>query len=232
MVVALLRQLRPRRRVRRHQRADRDQGELPEEARELERREALAPARRCRCSSGCRSCARRSTVSSTSSRSSRISSNDPTARTCEDGSTRLPDGYRTFTRIRRSTTRRRSAVLAAMSSWECFEGRRSRRRRPRLLRIGPILRPNASESPGGDETMKRKALWALGFTAAAMTFAGVALTAPSNDDELLKDEKHFLEQSNRTCNGGQKAMQILGQPRGRRSRRARRPGLQRRRLGP
>ena len=41
-----------------------------------------------------------------------------------------------------------------------------------------------------------------------MTFAGVALTAPSNDDELLQDEKHFLEQSNRTYNGGQKAMQI------------------------
>ena len=41
-----------------------------------------------------------------------------------------------------------------------------------------------------------------------MTFAGVALTAPSNDDGLLKDEKHFLEQSNRTYNGGQKAMQI------------------------
>jgi hypothetical protein len=36
----------------------------------------------------------------------------------------------------------------------------------------------------------------------------VALTAPSNDDELLKDEKHFLEQSNKTYEGGKKAMQI------------------------
>ncbi|HEU6445217.1 MAG TPA: hypothetical protein VFL61_09185 [Gaiellaceae bacterium] len=56
--------------------------------------------------------------------------------------------------------------------------------------------------------LKRKALGALGFAAAALMFVGVALTAPSNDDELLKDEKHFLEQSTKTYNGGQKAMQI------------------------
>ena len=56
--------------------------------------------------------------------------------------------------------------------------------------------------------LKQKALWALGFAAAAMSFAGVAITAPSNDDELLKDEKHFLEQATKTYNGGQKAMQI------------------------
>jgi hypothetical protein len=44
--------------------------------------------------------------------------------------------------------------------------------------------------------------------ASALTFTALALTAPSNDDELLKDEKHFLAQSNTTYEGGQKAMQI------------------------
>jgi hypothetical protein len=56
--------------------------------------------------------------------------------------------------------------------------------------------------------LKRKALPALGLAAVALVFAGVAITAPSNDDELLKDEKHFLEQSNKTFNGGQKGLQI------------------------
>jgi hypothetical protein len=54
----------------------------------------------------------------------------------------------------------------------------------------------------------RRTLIALGLAAAALALAGVALTAPSNGDELLKDEKHFLEQSNKTYDGGQKAMQI------------------------
>lgn len=56
--------------------------------------------------------------------------------------------------------------------------------------------------------LKRKALLALGFAAVALTFAGAAITASSNQDELLKDEKHFLEQSNKTYEGGQKALQI------------------------
>jgi hypothetical protein len=56
--------------------------------------------------------------------------------------------------------------------------------------------------------LKRKALVALGLAAAALAFVGVALTAPSNDDELLKDEKQFLQQSNKTYQGGQKDMQI------------------------
>jgi hypothetical protein len=56
--------------------------------------------------------------------------------------------------------------------------------------------------------LKRKGLFALGFAAAALMFAGTAITASSNADELLKDEKHFLEQSNQTFEGGQKAMQI------------------------
>jgi hypothetical protein len=54
----------------------------------------------------------------------------------------------------------------------------------------------------------RKSLLAPGLAAIALTFAAVALTAPSNDDELLKDEKHFLDQSNKLFEGGQKAMQI------------------------
>jgi hypothetical protein len=56
--------------------------------------------------------------------------------------------------------------------------------------------------------LKRRVLVALGLAAAALTFAGVAITASTNDEELLKDEKHFLEQSNKTYEGGQKAMQI------------------------
>ena len=54
----------------------------------------------------------------------------------------------------------------------------------------------------------RRAITALGFAAAALTFAAVALTAPSNGDELLKDEKHFLAQSGKTYAGGQKAAQM------------------------
>jgi hypothetical protein len=61
-------------------------------------------------------------------------------------------------------------------------------------------------------------LWLVAglIAAAAFTFAAVALTAPSNDDELLKDEQHFLQQSNKTYSGGKKAaqaenMEVLGQ---------------------
>ncbi|MGH3131162.1 MAG: LVIVD repeat-containing protein [Gaiellaceae bacterium] len=62
----------------------------------------------------------------------------------------------------------------------------------------------------------RKLLTAAGLAAAALTFAALALSAPSNDDELLKDEKHFLSQSNKTYDGGQKAaqmenMEVVGQ---------------------
>jgi hypothetical protein len=50
---------------------------------------------------------------------------------------------------------------------------------------------------------------------AVVAFGGVALSAPSNDDELLKDEKHRLEQSNKTFKGGNKAgsawnMEVVG----------------------
>ncbi len=50
--------------------------------------------------------------------------------------------------------------------------------------------------------------------AAALAFAAAALTAPSGDD-LLKDEKHFYEQSQKTYEGGNKAgsawnMEVVG----------------------
>lgn len=54
----------------------------------------------------------------------------------------------------------------------------------------------------------KRAITALGFAAAALTFAAVALTAPSKDDELLKDEKHFLVQSGKNHSAGQKAAQM------------------------
>ena len=50
----------------------------------------------------------------------------------------------------------------------------------------------------------RRGITALGLLAAALALAAAAAGAPSNDDELLKDEKHFLEQSNKTFNGGNK----------------------------
>jgi hypothetical protein len=56
--------------------------------------------------------------------------------------------------------------------------------------------------------MKRNPLLVLVLGATALAFAGTAITASTNQDELLKDEKHFLEQSNKTFEGGQKAMQI------------------------
>jgi hypothetical protein len=54
----------------------------------------------------------------------------------------------------------------------------------------------------------RRTLIALGFAAAALAFAGAAITGSTNNDELLKDERHFLEQSSKTYNGGQKDLQI------------------------
>lgn len=57
-------------------------------------------------------------------------------------------------------------------------------------------------------------LGSTAVAAAALAFAAVALTAPSSDD-LLKDEKHFYEQSQKTYEGGNKAgsawnMEVVG----------------------
>ena len=55
----------------------------------------------------------------------------------------------------------------------------------------------------------RRLVVGLALAAAALTFTTVAATAPTNDDELLKDEKHFLEQSNKTYTGGNKGGSAL-----------------------
>ena len=60
-----------------------------------------------------------------------------------------------------------------------------------------------------------KKLGILVAAATALVFAAVALTAPSNGDELLKDEQHFLTQSNKTYTGGNKGgsawnMELVG----------------------
>ncbi|MGH3044996.1 MAG: hypothetical protein ACRDM2_09720, partial [Gaiellaceae bacterium] len=54
------------------------------------------------------------------------------------------------------------------------------------------------------------------LVAAVLALATSAATAPSNGGELLKDERHFLEQSNKTYSGGKKAaqarnMEVVGQ---------------------
>jgi hypothetical protein len=41
--------------------------------------------------------------------------------------------------------------------------------------------------------------------AAALALSGLAQSAPTNDEELLKDEKHFLQQSQKTYNGGNRS---------------------------
>jgi hypothetical protein len=51
----------------------------------------------------------------------------------------------------------------------------------------------------------KRVIVALGLTATALVLAASAASAPSNDDELLKDEKHFLAQSNKSYTGGSKA---------------------------
>jgi hypothetical protein len=45
------------------------------------------------------------------------------------------------------------------------------------------------------------------LVAAFFVFATAAATAPTNDDELLKDELHFLQQAKKTYTGGRKAAQ-------------------------
>jgi len=60
----------------------------------------------------------------------------------------------------------------------------------------------------------RKLVLALGLSAFALVFASIGLTAASKDD-LLKDEQHFYEQSQKTYDGGSKAgsawnMEVVG----------------------
>jgi hypothetical protein len=55
----------------------------------------------------------------------------------------------------------------------------------------------------------RRLLILIGLAAVGLAVAAVALSAPSNDDELLKDEKHFLEQSQKKYEGGNRAGSAL-----------------------
>lgn len=52
-------------------------------------------------------------------------------------------------------------------------------------------------------------LFVLGLSILVPAFATAAPTEPSNEDELLKDEKHFLEQSKKTFEGGSKGGSAL-----------------------
>lgn len=56
--------------------------------------------------------------------------------------------------------------------------------------------------------MRKLWLTAAVVASATLALAAVALTAPKNSDELLKDELHFLQQSNKTYTGGKKAAQM------------------------
>jgi hypothetical protein len=60
----------------------------------------------------------------------------------------------------------------------------------------------------------RRLFVTLGLSAVALVFAGIGLTAASKDD-LLKDEQHFYDQSQKTYDGGSKAgsawnMEVVG----------------------
>jgi hypothetical protein len=55
----------------------------------------------------------------------------------------------------------------------------------------------------------KKLTLALGAVLAVLATAAIAISAPNNNDELLKDEKHFLEQSSKTYNGGNKGGSAL-----------------------
>src|SRR5919106_3741110 len=57
--------------------------------------------------------------------------------------------------------------------------------------------------------MRRVSLGAVLAVAISLLTATSALTAPRNQDELLKDELHRLEQSKRQFTGGQKAGEAL-----------------------
>jgi hypothetical protein len=56
--------------------------------------------------------------------------------------------------------------------------------------------------------MRKLWLAAAVVASAALALAAIAFTAPSNKSELLKDERHFLQQMNKTYTGGQKAAQM------------------------
>jgi hypothetical protein len=56
--------------------------------------------------------------------------------------------------------------------------------------------------------MRKLWLTAALVASVGLAFAAIGFTAPTNKSELLKDELHFLQQSNGTFSGGQKAAQM------------------------
>jgi hypothetical protein len=70
-----------------------------------------------------------------------------------------------------------------------------------------VKNPETVNREGEVDMRKLFAAAALAL-AAVFVLAGAAFTAPATEDELLKDELHFLQQSKKTFTGGQKAAQM------------------------
>ena len=79
---------------------------------------------------------------------------------------------------------------------------------PTSFSIGPILRPNASESPRGDETMKRKAVWALGFDSCGDDVRWRGLDRAVERRQALKDGEALPRAVEQDLYNGGQAMQI------------------------
>jgi len=84
----------------------------------------------------------------------------------------------------------------------------------RLFNIFPDLEQYARASAGSEKGESMRKLTFLAAAVAALVFVAVGVTAASSDD-LLKDEKHFYEESQKTYEGGPKAgsawnMEVVG----------------------
>ncbi len=74
----------------------------------------------------------------------------------------------------------------------------------RLFNIFPDLEQYARAGAGSEKGESMRKLTFLAAAVAALVFVAVGVTAASSDD-LLKDEKHFYEESQKTYEGGPKA---------------------------
>jgi len=84
----------------------------------------------------------------------------------------------------------------------------------RLFNIFPDLEQYARASAGSEKGESMRKLTFLAAAVAALVFVAVGVTAASSDD-LLKDEKHFYGESQKTYEGGSKAgsawnMEVVG----------------------
>ena len=84
----------------------------------------------------------------------------------------------------------------------------------RLFNIFPDLEQYARAGAGSEKGESMRKLTFLAAAVAALVFVAVGVTAASSDD-LLKDEKHFYEESQKTYEGGPKAgsawnMEVVG----------------------